>query len=249
MRHTAHFQSFAWLAVAALALVCGCSSSSSASAADAGTPNNTFKCGGGAYKGIVRITDPKSLGPVAGAVLAGAGCETATADDRGYVNVASDPGLLVKFTVQTAGYLNEYAEITLLKDQYNATTFEFEESTKTTLFTPWSDANGFILVATSGDGSDGGPCAEGKGSTVSVKGHPEIAVAYLSDNNTRSTTLTSTAGFGTVLGPMPPGTYELLATKTGCKGVGSNDGTSAFGTSTSVLANTLTGHLLQLAPM
>ena len=52
---------------------------------------------------------------------------------------------------------------------------------------------------------------------VAVKGHPEIAVGYMSDLTTRSATLTATNTLGlAVLGPIAPGTYELDATKTGC---------------------------------
>lgn len=243
-------RSSAKLALSTLSLLVACSSSSSSnSPGDAGTGSNAgVVCGSGAFKGQAHITDPASLGPVVGATVTAAGCTSGTTDDRGFITVASDPGLLVKISLKASGYLDEYGEVTILKDGFQASTFQFLATTKSTIFTGWTDANGFIAVVTSGDGSDGGACSDGRGTTLSVKGHPEVQVGYLSDSTTRSSTLTATAGFGTVLGPMPPGTYEIVGTKPGCKTVGQSDGSVAFGTTTTVLAGTLTGHALMLAP-
>jgi hypothetical protein len=112
-----------------------------------------------------------------------------------------------------------------------------------------SDSNGYVFVAVGGDDSDGGPCADGKGTTVSVNGHPEIKPGYLSALTTIDPAGTATEGFGAVLGPMPPGTYEIIGTKTGCKAVGHNDGFISWGTSTTVAGGTVSIIPMDLAPL
>jgi hypothetical protein len=242
-------RSSAKLALSTLSLLVACSSSSSSSSpGDAAASSNAITCGSGALKGQAHLTDPTSLGPVVGATVTAPGCTSGTTDDRGFIAFASDPGVLVKISLKASGYLDEYGEVTILKDGFLANTFQFLATTKSTIFTGWTDANGYIAVVTGGDGSDGGACSDGKGTTLSIKGHPEVQVGYLSDPKTRSSTLTASAGFGAVLGPLPPGMYEIVGTKAGCKTVGQNDGSVSFGTTTTVFAGTLTGHALMLAP-
>ena len=236
-------------AVGAACLLAACSSSSSPGNGDGGSASgNNFTCGGGSLTGQARATDVMSLGPIAGATVSAPGCTTAVTDDRGYVTAASDPGLVIKLSLSASGYVNAYSEFSVVKSGFQESGADYATSAATNLIPQLSSTNGYIFISTSGDGSDGGACSDGKGSSLTVKDHPELTPAYLSSQTTIDTTLTATAGFGTLFGPMPPGTYEVDGTKTGCKTVGHNDGYFQFNASSAVLANTVTLFSLQLTP-
>jgi hypothetical protein len=241
------------LAAVALVALIACSSSSSGNngGSDSGTWN-TFTCGGGSVTGTLRLTDASSLGPIAGATLAAQGCSTAQTDDRGYVNFASDPTLLVKLTVTdpTGNHLTEYAEVTVTQNAPNISTYMFPTADKNTLFTGWNDASqGYVGIIVQSDGSDAGPCATNDGVTVTVKNHPEISIGYAVDQNTRSPTATATTTFGAaVAGPIPPGTYEIDLAKTGCKNATTSRGVLAYSNTITVTAGTLTAVLVALTP-
>jgi hypothetical protein len=175
------------------------------------------------------------------------GCTTATTDDRGYISVAVDPGFL-KVSFSASGYVKAYTEETVSKGGFAETGADYPDSAKAALVPMLSDSNGYVFVIFGGDGSDGGPCADAKGTAVSVNGHPEIKAGYLSGLTTIDPAGTGVEGFGAVLGPLPPGTYQIDGTKTGCKTVGRNDGYLSWGTSTTVVGGTVSVAPLALAP-
>ena len=200
-----------------------CSSKSTGSSADAGTTtNNAFTCGGGSISGTGRATDPTmGLAAVPGATISSPGCTTAVTDDRGYVN--------------------EHAEFAALQNGFAAAGYMYPESVKTTILTSWDDAQGYIAVVASDDGSDAGACATADGVTLSVKGHPEIHATYLKDQQTADPSLTVTSSFGgAVLGPIPPGTYEVDGAKTGCTSSATKNLYFQFNTTIDVSAGVLT---------
>jgi len=203
------------LLVASLA---SCSSSSNPPVAPPETgAANAFKCGTGGITGYVRVTDASSVRAVAGAIATGEGCNTATSDDRGFIEFDLPEGKLVKVDVTATGYLAGHVEVTpVASGAYNSFDI-FPIKDKTSIFTGWTADKGYLFVGISNYGADAGSCTSSDGLVVSVKGHPEIAAGYLTDPNTRSATLTTTTAFGSaVLGPIAPGTYEIEATKTGC---------------------------------
>jgi hypothetical protein len=214
-------------------------SSGSGSGGEGGASSNLFSCGSGSLTGQVRLTDVTSLGPIAGATVSGPGCTTATTDERGYFQAASDPGFVVKGTFSASGYVNGYVELTVHKAGFSESGADFSSAAAAAIFPQISGPNGYVYALIGGDGSDGGPCAASTGSTLSIKGHPELAPSYLKTQTTIDATLTATAGFGAVFGPVPPGDYEVDATKTGCVSVGRDDGYFAFNNSAVVSANTV----------
>jgi hypothetical protein len=220
-----------------------CSSKSTGSSADAGTTtNNAFTCGGGSISGTGRATDPTmGLAAVPGATISSPGCTTAVTDDRGYVTASTDPGLMMKIDLSNTGYLNEHAEFAALQNGFAASGYMYPESIKTTILTGWDDAQGYIAVVASDDGSDAGACATADGVTLSVKGHPEIHATYLKDQQTADPSLTVTSSFGgAVLGPIPPGTYEVDGAKTGCTSSPTKNLYFQFNTTIDVSAGVLT---------
>ena len=224
------------------------SSATSAAAADSG-PSNTLVCGAGGVKGTARMTDPSSLGAVAGVVItAGSGCTAAVSDDRGMFSYDLPARQVLKIDFSAKGYITEHAEAAAIKGLTGTNLFIFPASYRTNVFTGWTEGSGYVLVVINGDGGDAGPCATAAGATVSIKGHPEIKVGYAADSTTRSPTLTATSDFGVaVLGPVPPGRYEVEATKTGCKASVTRDETFEYAASFDVLANTLTASQLSLS--
>ena len=228
-----------------LVLVVACSSSSSGGGG--GASSNSLTCGNGSLSGQARATDVVSLGPIAGATVSAPGCTTATTDDRGYITAASDPGLLIKLSLTASGYVNAYTEVTVLQAGFAETGADYKATDAANLISQLSSSSGYLYVGVGGDGSDGGPCSSGTGATVSLDGHPELAPSYLTNQTTIDTSGTATEGFGTIFGPMPPGSYSMTATKTGCKSVGRNDGYFAWGTTMTVSANTASIAELQLA--
>jgi hypothetical protein len=235
---------------ACLVALGACSTTSSAvDAGDAGgTPNNILKCGNGTLTGVARATDVITIGPIANATLSAPGCTTAISDDRGYVQVAIDPGVVLKLSATADNYVNAYAEITVLKGGFNETGADYKKSDSANLIPQLSTSNGYLFVGVGGDGSDGGPCSSGTGAAVSVDGHAELKPSYLSDQKTIDPNGTATEGFGTLFGPMPPGTYSVTATKTGCKSAGGGDAYFSYATSTTVVANFVTLLPMRLTP-
>jgi hypothetical protein len=241
-----------WSILPPLALLpfAACSSRSSGSSSDAGT-SNTFTCGGGSITGTGRATDPTmGLGPVPGATATAPGCTTAVTDDRGYITVATDPGLMIKLDVTNSGYLHEHAEFALKEAGFQVNGYLYPTSIETTILGGWTDSQGYIAVGITADGSDAGPCSTTDGVTISVKGHPEIKATYLKDQQTADPTLTATStGFaGGVLGPVPPGTYEADGAKTGCTSVPLDGQYFQYNSSFAVSAGVLTLQSIQLAP-
>lgn len=235
--------------VSLLVAACTSSSPSGADAGDSGpATTNTFKCGSGSATGISRATDVVTLGPIAGATLSAPGCTTATTDDRGYLQVAVDPGVLLKLSVMADGYVNAYAEFTVLKGGFNETGSDYKKSDITGVAPQWSTSMGYVFVAVGGDGSDGGPCSTAMGAAVSIDGHPELKPSYLKDLKTIDPNGTSPEGFGTLFGPMPPGAYSVSATKAGCKTVSGGDEYFSYTTTTTVLANFVSLAPIRIAP-
>ena len=76
---------------------------------------------------------------------------------------------------------------------------------------------------------------------------PGIKATYFKDNVNLDPTLmtTATVGIG-ALGPVPPGTYEIDGTKTGCTVVPLSNASFKFPATTTVNAGVITGQLLQL---
>jgi len=229
-----------------VALLPACSSSSNKNggggSGDGGTANNDFSCGGGSISGTGRATDPTTgLGPVVGATVSAPGCTTAVTDDRGYVTASTDPGFMIKLDLSNTGYMNEHAEFAALTNGFAATGYMYPDTIKTTILAGWTESEGYLAVAVSGDGSDGGPCSTADGVTLSVNGHPEIKAIYLKDQETVDPTLTATGSIGIGgLGPVPPGNYEVDGTKTGCTSGPLNNGTFQFNSTVDVSAGVLT---------
>ncbi len=205
------------LRIAAAGLV-ACSSSSAGDDAGADVAVvNTFKCGTGGITGAWRLVDVTSLAPIAGATLTGVGCGTTTTDDQGNVQADLQQGLLVNVDLSASGYVTAHAEATPQASGFFRTVFMEPATAKTTVFTGWTSGSGYAIALISPNGTDAGACSTSDGLVASVNGHPEIPVGYLTDAITRSSTATSTTPFAVaVFGPMPPGTYEFDAVKTGC---------------------------------
>jgi hypothetical protein len=242
----------AWLA-ASLVMV-GCSSKSNNDSAgastDASTLSSNFNCGTGSIKGTLQIQDPTNLGPDEGAMVTAEGCNDAMTDDRGFLNATTDPTFQVKINVTKTGSIDEYGEITVLKDNFQISTYGFPESTRATIFPGLDATHGYIGIPIIGDGSGKGPCADGAGVVVSIQDHPEVKAGYLKDPGTRDDSLTATTPPPSLvaLGPLPPGSYTVVATKTGCKGVPTNNGTVKFASTVTIKANTLTGYGMMMQP-
>jgi hypothetical protein len=151
---------------------------------------------------------------------------------------------MIKVNVTKTGNINEYGEVTILKDNFEASTYAFPESTRATVFPGLDATHGYVAFPVIGDGSDGGPCASGAGVVVSIKDHPEVKAGYLKDPGTRDATMTATGGVGNLaaLGPLDPGTYEIVATKTGCTGLPTKNDMFQFSAPITIKANTLTEH-------
>lgn len=232
------------LALLPVVLLSACSSTSSGngSAADSGTAGNAFNCGGGSINGTGRATDPTmGLGPVVGATVSAPGCTTAVTDDRGYVTASTDPGLMMKLDLSGPGYLNEHAEFAALQNGFAAAGYMYPETIKTTILTGWDDTQGYIAAIASDDGNDAGPCSTADGVTLSINGHPEIKAVYLKDQQTADPSLTATSTFGgAVLGPIPPGNYEVDGAKTGCTSSPTHSQYFQFNTTVDVKAGVLT---------
>ena len=202
----------------ALAGLVACTSSSAGD--DAGTDSggtNTFKCGTGGITGTVRLVDGTTLGPIAGATVTGLGCGATTTDDQGSVQADLQQGQLIKVELSANGYISAHAEATPQASGFFRTVFMEPVAAKTTVFTGWTSGSGYAIALISPNGTDAGACSTSDQLVASVNGHPEIPVGYLTDPITRSSTATSTSSLGlAVFGPMPPGTYEFDAVKTGC---------------------------------
>lgn len=237
-------------------LAAACSSSSGGSSAssdgDAGS-SNVLACGKGSIVGSARGTDPEGLGPIAGATITAPGCTTAVSDDRGYAEVRTDPGFLMKLDVSASGYIKEHAEFALpagAKNGFSLTGWAFKDATKTTIFTGWDDSQGYVLVLVAAQ-AEGGACGSPQGITLSLKGHPEIKPVYMKDVTSADPTLTSTVGItntqgGAVFGPLPPGTYEVDGAKIGCTIGPTASAEWQFDPSFTVEAGTITAQLLQM---
>jgi hypothetical protein len=225
----------------------GCSSSSGGGNTGA---SNVFTCGGGSISGTGRATDPNGLAPVPNATASAPGCTTAVSDDRGYIQVATDPNLVIKLDVSANGFVNEHAEFAVLQNGFALTGYLFESSVKSSILSGWSDSQGYVavLISSTGGGDAGSTCTN-DGVTVSVKGHPEIAASYLKDLSTVDPSLTATGSLGAaVLGPVPPGTYEVDGTKTGCTVAPTTDAYFQFQTTFAVAAGTLSLQSMQIGP-
>jgi hypothetical protein len=144
--------------------------------------------------------------------------------------------------------MNEHAEFAALTTGFQASGYMYPTSIETTILTGWTESEGYIAVAISGDDSDGGPCSTTDGVTISVNGHPEIKATYLKDDETADPTLTATSsGFGGgVLGPVPAGTYEVDGAKTGCTSASLKTEYFQFNSTIDVSAGVLSLQSIQL---
>jgi hypothetical protein len=193
----------------------GSSGSSGGDAGADGAGSNTMTCGKGSVTGTLRATDPNGLGPIQGATVSAPGCTTAVTDDRGYVNVATDPTFVVNLAVTAPNYMHEFVAFQALATGFAGQGYLYE-SNITSKLSGWSSSQGYVFVLVGGNGTMG-TCGTGDGVTFSIKSHPEIKATYWSDPLTPDSMLpsTGTLGIGT-LGPVPAGTYEIDGTKTGC---------------------------------
>jgi hypothetical protein len=162
---------------------------------------------------------------------------------RGFLSAATDPTFLIKVSVTKTGSIDEYGEITVLKDNFQLSTYGFPETTRATVFPGLDATHGYIGIPVVGDGTGKGACADGSGVVVSIKDH-EVKAGYLKDPGTRDDTLTATTPPPSLvaLGPLAPGSYTVVATKTGCTGVPTKNDQVAFAATATVKANTLTGY-------
>ena len=229
--------------------VAACNSGNSTSPASDAGPSNDFVCGAGGASGELRVTDATSVGAVAGAIISAPGCTTATADDRGDIAANFVPGQLLAIDIAASGYIDTHLDVTVLAGGFQFHPGMYPESSRSSVFTGFSDTNGYLFVAVDADGSDGGPCATKDGVTVSVQDNPQIPAGYLTDPLTRSASLTATDTLGlAVLGPLAPGVYEVIGTKTGCTASPTVTKYDAHPSAVDVLANTVTGQVLTLSP-
>jgi hypothetical protein len=164
-------------------------------------------------------------------------------DDRGYIQIDVPQGQLLKMRFAAPGYIPNHVEATPQTAGIYRTFDMFPVSHKTTVLTGWTAAAGYAVVQVY---SNNAPCESTVGVVVSVKNHPEITVAYATDKSTRSATLTEMDAFGVALvGPMPPGTYEIVAGKQSCA-ASADLGKFTWPTSTDVEADALSWVWLKL---
>jgi hypothetical protein len=245
-----HVRALLVAGLASFAVACSSSSSTNSDAgadsgADAG-PSNTFKCGAGGLTGVLRVVDGVTFAPLVGATVSATGCSTATTDDRAFVQADFAQGQLVKVRFSATGYIPEHVEVIPQTGGFNRSADMFAVGSKTSVLSGWTNGSGYILVAIASNGGDAGPCNTADNLTVSVKGHPEIAVGYLTDLGTRNAMLTMTSASGlAVLGPVPPGTYEIDAVKAGCT-AGMDYGKFTWPKTTDVEADTVSAVQLKL---
>ena len=201
----------------ALALV-ACSSGSSGPVA----PTSTVKCGGGSIQVPEHLYDVVSLAPIDGATISAPGCATGVSDSSGNFTWLADPGVTYKFDLAANGYASEHIEFAFLASGTPSTGLPMDESSAMSLVPGWTSENGIIDVGIFPSGADGGPCSTPDGVTMSVVGHPEFTPVYYTSLRTKGGTSTSTLQVGSLVlglgefGPVPPGTYSVQATKTGC---------------------------------
>ena len=244
------------LLVLGLAMCTSCSSSSNGStgsgsgsdAGDGGGASSMIVCGKGSVTATGRLVDPQTAMGVANAAISVSGCTSGATDYRGDFTLKTDVGLVLKLDVSANGYISEHAEWALASGNFQATAPIYEASFESNL-PGWSSSQGYFFVAVGHTTADAGACSTNDGVTVSVKGHPEIKAVYADTTTSISTTLTSTGTVGiAALGPIPPGTYEVDGTKTGCTVAPLSNTEFQFQTTNDVKANTATVQYLQLSP-
>jgi hypothetical protein len=244
------------LLVLGFAMYTSCSSSSNGStgsgtgsdAGDGGGASSVITCGKGSVTVTGRIVDPQTAMGVPNAAISSVGCTSGATDYRGDFTVKSDLGLVLEPYISANGYISEHAEWALASANFQATAPLYEASFESDL-PGWSSSQGYFFVAVAHDTSDAGPCSTSDGVTVSIKGHPEIKASYADTSTSISPTLTSTGTVGlAALGPIPPGTYEVDGTKTGCTVAPLSNTEFQFQTTNAVKANTATVQYLQLSP-
>ena len=229
--------------------VAACGSSDTSSPASEGGPSNDFVCGAGGASGELRVTDLTTVGPVAGAVMSAPGCTTATADDRGNISCDFVAGQLLAVDFTASGYIDTHLDVTVLAGGFLFHPAMYPETLKASVLAGFSGAAGYLFVGINTDGSDGGPCSTADGVTVAVKDSPQVPAGYLTDPLTRSATLTATNTLGlAVLGPIAPGTYEVIGTKSGCTAQPTATKYDVHPAAINVLANSVTAQLLTLSP-
>ena len=203
-------------------------------------------CGKGTVTGALRATDPNGLGPVPGVTLSAPGCTTAVSDARGYFNLTSDPSFVVRLDVSAPGYLHEHTEFQAKTTGFMGNGYLFESSI-TSKLPGWSSSQGYFFVIVGGTGTGTGPCSTGDGVVLSIKGHPEITALYWSDPLTPDSKLPSTGSLGLgSLGPVAPGTYDVVGTKTGCTSSGATNPHFAFENPSSTSVGALTLQEIQI---
>jgi len=215
---------------------------------DEGGANNTLACGQGSVSGTGHAVDPHTLGPVAGATFSAPGCTTAVTDDRGYINITTDPGFVIKLDGMASGYLSDHFEFQALTDNFAGEAYLWESSFASSL-PGWSTSQGYVVVEVAAAVPDAGPCSTIEGVTLSVQGHPEIAAHYLSDPDTVDDTLQATTTLGAgVLGPIPPGSYVIAGAKSGCTVTTDVSSTFQFETTNTFSAGVLNLQVLEVSP-
>ena len=224
-------------------LLAACSTSSTTP--DAG-PSNALKCGAGGVTGTLKFAGEATFGPVPGATLiATPGCNPVTTDELGQVQVDLAPQL-TKVHFSATGFIPSHAEAVPVASGFYRTLFMLSDAKRDVLFPGWTKGSGYAFVVTYPSVSDAGTCGAVDRLVVSVKGHPELAVAYLTDSSTRSTD-PYTSGYGVaVIGPIPPGTYDFESSKTGCVSGPDNGKYFTWPATEDVEADTLTVVQLKL---
>jgi hypothetical protein len=214
------------IGVLVLALACTTppTASDASVANDAGTdaPVPTLTCGGGGLRGTFRVVDATTLHAVAGATVSAPGCTSVTQDTQPIVADLAQ-GAPIALTVTAPAYVPSHVELTPVAAGFGPSLYLVPTSAEASLLVGGTSTDAFVAVSIAGNGGTG-TCASAAGLTVSVHGHPEIAVGYLSGLTTRDATLTVTNALGlAIAGPMPAGNYQIDASSPGCT-AGPDDG-------------------------
>ena len=163
------------LMLGASAAACSSDDTSPGDGTDAGVDaslSNTLKCGAGGLTGVARAADATTLGPLASAMVMGAGCNAAATDEGGMIQADLAAEQPVKLDVTATGFIAAHIEATPQASGFDRTVYMFPDSHKATVFTGWTAGQGYALVGISPDKTDAGACSTSDGLVVSVKDHP-----------------------------------------------------------------------------
>jgi hypothetical protein len=219
------------LIVAACAALVSCGNkddSTPASTNDTGssTAAATFTCGPGPYAdGQLRLKDPDNLRNLDAVTLTSPQCPGASAktDEDGLYYLKLTKGMNVTGRLVKPGYITTITSEFKFADSGLDLQSYLLPDAKKSLLPEFSAANGYIVIAVFYDppvGDAGATlCQKTDGVSFAVKGKTGVKATYLTALTPLAVdpmlTATTSVGVG-ILGPLPPGTYEVEATKMGC---------------------------------